>query len=357
MTTIGPAITGGLETVRQCQAQVQRRSITVILDEVRQLVEPAHRTIIAALPPPLVRVARYHIGWSDPDGHPTPHHGKAIRPALALLSARAAGGAADAAVPVAVAMELVHDFSLLHDDVMDGDLTRRHRPAAWTVFGTGTSILTGDALLALAWDVVASRSMPPAAAAVLARTLLELCRGQSADLAFEHHTDITLADALAMAENKTGALLGAACELGALSAGASAVTAHAYGGFGRQLGVAFQLIDDLLGIWGDPNSTGKPVYADLVRRKKSIPVVVALNSDTTAGAELAHRYADPRHIEPAELAHLAGLIEHAGGRAWAERAAGESCSAARHLLEQARLEPVASAELQSLADLVTRRDR
>jgi geranylgeranyl diphosphate synthase, type I len=342
------------------------RAAAQILAETRGVVEPAHRAAVDGLPPEIRHVAGYHIGWWEADGRVTGASGKAVRPAFVLACARAAGGGGDAdqrapAVDAAVAVELVHDFSLLHDDVMDGDLTRRHRAAAWAVFGVGRAILVGDALLALAMDVLtgdSGRDGDPdtGAARVLSGTLLELCRGQSADLAFETRGDVTLAECLAMAEGKTGALLGAAGQLGALAGGADGRTAELYRTFGRQLGVAFQLVDDVLGIWGDPAVTGKPAGNDLAARKKSLPVVAALTSGHPAAGHLARLYQRKDAFDEATVAHAAELVEMAGGRAWALAEAERRIQAAREALARARPEPNAEADLHVLADLITRRD-
>ena len=194
-------------------------------------------------------------------------------------------------------VELVHNFTLLHDDVMDRDTTRRHRPTAWTVFGDADAILAGDALQALALRLLAEDPHPASrpAAARLADCVIELCEGQQADTALERRApgEVTLDEVLAMAEAKTGALLGCACALGGLYAGAADEDVAALDAFGRQAGLAFQLIDDVIGIWGDPSRTGKPAGADLAARKKSLPVVAALASGTPAAAELAALYARP----------------------------------------------------------------
>lgn len=358
------------------------RTAAQILAETRAVVEPAHRAAVDELPPEMRHVAGYHIGWWEADGRVTGAGGKSVRPAFVLACARAAGGEggqaempgrrAQAAVSAAVAVELVHDFSLLHDDVMDGDLTRRHRAAAWAVFGVGRAVLAGDALLALAVDVLnraperdgsldggaCGRPYAPAGSAgVLSGVLLELCRGQSADLAFEDRRDVTLTECLAMAEGKTGAVLGAACQLGALAGGADDRAAGLYRSFGRQIGLAFQLVDDVLGIWGDPAVTGKPAGNDLAARKKSLPVVAALTSGGRAACHLGRLYQREDAFDAAAVAHAAELVEVAGGRAWALAEADRRIEAARAALAQARPEPSAEAELHVLANLITQRDR
>ncbi|KDN84738.1 family 2 encapsulin nanocompartment cargo protein polyprenyl transferase [Kitasatospora cheerisanensis] len=329
-----------------------------LLGRARAVVDPALRAAVDSLPDSMRQIAGYHLGWLEADGAPSAAgSGKAIRPALVLAATQAVGGRPQDAVRAAAAVELVHNFTLLHDDVLDRDHTRRHRPTAWRVFGTTGAILAGDAMHSLALRVLAEDPHPAAPAAVrrLADCVVELCAGQQADCSFEQRDQVTLAECLAMAESKTGALLGCACALGALYAGADAATADAMDAFGREIGLAFQLIDDLIGIWGDPAITGKPVGADLAARKKSLPVVHALTAGGADGAELAALYASGRPLSPAELAAAADAVDRAGGRAWAQ---GESCermaTAISHLAV-AVPDPERTDELLALAELVTRR--
>jgi len=324
-----------------------------MLSEARALVEPAHRVAVERLPAPMRHIAGYHVGWWDAEGRPSDTAGKSVRPALVLAAARAVAGDPACAVPEAVAVELVHDFSLLHDDVMDGDLTRRHRPSAWSLFGVGEAILAGDMLVALACDLLAGRP----GLSTLTGTVLELCAGQAADLAFEQRAEVGVAECVAMAAGKTGALLACACRLGALAGGADEAQARALTDFGRHLGLAFQLVDDLLGIWGDPVTTGKPAGADLARRKKSLPVVAALSSGTAAADRLARLYGREDDGDPAILACLAGLVEDAGGRAWAQAEADRRMQAAMECLAEAAPECPGSGDLAALAAMITRRDR
>src|SRR5690606_7070502 len=180
---------------------------------------------------------------------------------------------------------------------------------------------------------------------------------QHSDLDFERRTDVDLAECLRMAEGKSGALLGCACALGAMLAGGSAAQTARLHRFGRQLGVAFQLADDLLGIWGDPRLTGKPVHADLRRRKKSLPVVAALTSGTPAGAALADLYHRSEPLSDADLVRAAELVERAGGRDWCRARARELVTAALAELSAAVGQSRAAAELASLARLAADRDR
>ncbi|OKK05817.1 dimethylallyltranstransferase [Streptomyces sp. CB03234] len=339
-------------------------SAYALFDWARELVTPALRDAVRAMPPPECRIVGYHRGWHEADGGPPAapvgeRGGKAVRPALAFLSARAVGGAAEAAVPAAVVVELVHDFSLLHDDVIDGDPLRRHRPAAWTVYGTPAAVLTGDALLVNAVRTLAESSAPRTEPALreLITALVDLMRGQSQDVAFEKATMVAPAEYLSMAEGKTGALMGCACALGGVLAGASEDRVSGLRDFGRCLGVAFQCVDDLLGIWGSSARSGKPVGADLAARKKSLPVVVALADEGPVGRRLADLYAGSAPLPEADVALAARLIEEAGGRERTELEAKRQVAAAMRALARAEPAPEIYRQLHDIAVLMTGRDR
>ncbi len=327
----------------------------------RGLVDPALRAAVDRLPESVGRIAGYHFGWRDENGVPVDGcgtGGKSIRPALVLLAAKAVGGTPEQALPAACAAELVHNFSLLHDDVMDRDLTRRHRPTSWTVFGSSAAILTGDALLTLAFHVLADaeRSEVATGMRMLSPVLYDLVDGQCADISFEQRADVDLAECVRMAAGKTGALLGGACGLGATFGGGEPAQVDRLRRFGEHVGLAFQFVDDLLGIWGDPEVTGKAVYSDLVNRKKSLPVVATLTSGTPAGDELAGLYFRDDELTDGELERAAALIESAGGRAWAEERSREHLELALSCLCDIGLDRTGAAELGALARLAVHRD-
>ncbi|MFJ8564549.1 family 2 encapsulin nanocompartment cargo protein polyprenyl transferase [Streptomyces sp. NPDC093514] len=335
---------------------------TALLDRTRQAVDPQLRRTVESLPGSMRRVAMYHFGWEHEDGSPAAGGaGKAIRPALVLAAAQALrgpdAGPADEAVKAAAAVELAHNFTLLHDDIIDKDVRRRGRATAWTVFGTPDAIITGDAMMALALRLLAEDPHPAAAAASarLAACIIELCAGQQADCAFEQRPEVSLDECLAMATAKTGALLGCACALGALYAGAGPEEVDAMDAFGREAGLAFQLIDDLIGIWGDPGHTGKPAGADLIARKKSLPVVAALTSGTAAGKELAALYAGPMTGD--DVRRAADAVDRAGGRDWAQAEAADRMGRAVQQLSRAVPDLGAAGGLLALAEFVTRRTR
>ncbi|CAM5633442.1 polyprenyl synthetase family protein [Streptomyces fumanus] len=329
------------------------------LDWVDEALTPALRAAVEALPAAERLVARYHRGWCEADGAPrsaAPGGGKAVRPALTLLCALAVGARPSAAVPGAVAVELVHDFTLLHDDVIDGDALRRHRPAAWSLFGTPAAVLTGDALL-----VAALRALTDApggngpAAQELVGALLELVEGQSRDVAFEQASEVSVADYLAMATGKTGALIGCACALGGVLGGADPDRVAGLREFGRRLGVAFQCADDILGIWGRSALSGKPVGADLAARKKSLPVVAALAAPGAASRRLRDLYRAPGPLGADDIALARRLLEETGGRRAAEEEAHRQSAAALRALAQARPTADACRQLHALARAMTHR--
>jgi len=322
----------------------------------RDLVGPAIAAAVDRLSPDVRQVAAYHLGLDGGSGG-SGGGGKALRPALALLSARAARAAPDRGVPAAVAVELVHNFSLLHDDIMDGDTERRHRPTAWTVHGVGAAILAGDALLALAQDILLEDTAPQGmwAARCLSAAVLRLIAGQGADLAFEQRSDVTLAECLAMAGDKTAALMACACSIGAIHVGAPPGLAMGLAGFGAHAGLAFQLTDDLLGIWGAPEVTGKPVRSDLRARKKSLPVVAALTGESPQGRDLAALLARPDPLSEEELALAARLVEDAGGKSWTEDEAAAQLEAAEKCLAETDMPDDVRAEFAGIAEFITAR--
>ena len=344
------------------QTTSTHRTAAEVLGWSRSMIEPALRAAVRRLPDSMLHLAGYHLGWWDQDGEPCQglSAGKAIRPALTLLCAQAVGGAPADAVGAAVAVELVHNFSLMHDDVMDSDQMRRHRPTTWFVFGVNQAILGGDAMMAAAFQALVAGTDgipdPVTAVDVLAQCVSDLCEGQSADLSFEERSDVDVDEYLSMTRGKTGALLGASCELGALMGGADPVRREAMRRFGEHLGLAFQLVDDLLGIWGDVAVTGKPAGADLVRRKQSYPVVAALRSRLPVAAELAELYARPEELTSDQVALAALLVERAGGRDATVRHAEQQLAVALAALTEAGVDEQAKAELLVLANLVTRRN-
>ncbi len=312
----------------------------------------------AALLPRMRLVGGYHLCWWDEHGEElVGGAGKGIRSALLLATTRALGGDEEEALAPAAAVEFLHNFTLLHDDVMDRDTVRRHRPTAWTVFGETDAILSGDALFALSLRLVAESGHPaaPTAVALLADCAIEAAEGESLDCSFPDRAEISLAECLAMVQLKTGALLGCTCALGALYAGAGRQTIADMDAFGRNLGLAFQLVDDLIGIWGDPAKSGKGVGADLVAGKKSVPIVVALAAGNREAAQLRTLLGSGNPLTAADVRRATELIEAAGAREWVQSEAARYAALAGDHLVAAVPDPGRTGELRALAELVTNR--
>lgn len=325
----------------------------------KELVKPALQVAISELHPELEQVAAYHFGWAGADGaRTTAGEGKAVRPTLAILSAQVAGGLPGEGLAEAAAVELVHNFSILHDDVMDGDRLRRHRPTAWSVFGTGSAVLAGDSLLALAGQVVGRSRAPQRARAAehLNKAVSKLILGQAEDLSFESSSYIHLDEYLGMASHKTAALMACSTSIGAIAAGAPQSVCRALEEAGRHLGMAFQAVDDLLGIWGTESVTGKPVFRDLERRKKTLPVVAALNAGGAHSRELEDLLSGSSLDGPG-VKRAAWLVENTGGRQHAVREATQRLEMALATLQDIPMAGSTRAELTSLARYLSTRNR
>lgn len=265
---------------------------------------------------------RYHLGWADERLQPVAvGRGKGLRAALLLLVNDALGGAADDAAPLAAAVELLHNFSLIHDDIEDGSATRRHRATLWSLWGAPRGINAGDGLFAIAhlalYQSPLSRSAPARLMEILhhfEQTALRLCEGQHLDMTFEHLNDVSVQSYLRMIGGKTAALIGAAAWIGAYAAGATPAQAAAAGGFGRELGLAFQMQDDILGLWGQEAITGKSAVSDVASRKKTLPVLLALEHAAPDQRErLRDLYAQPND-DAATIAEIMAILDRAQAR-------------------------------------------
>jgi geranylgeranyl diphosphate synthase, type I len=318
--------------------------------EMRRAVAPSNDQTLTAF----YGMLHYHLGWVDVDFKPAQSDsGKRIRPVLTLLCCAASSGEWRTALPAAAAVELLHNFSLIHDDIEDNDPVRRGRPTLWKLCGTAQAINAGDALYTLAhtalnglieYNIPAERIL--AARQRFDRACLVLTQGQHLDLGFESRSSVNEAEYLRMVYGKTAALIEAACGLGALVNG-SDLTAH-YENFGRELGLAFQIQDDLLGIWGDPEITGKPAGNDLRNHKKSLPVAYGLGRSE----ELRRLYAQSEVDVAAVLLEL----DRTGTRDYAERLAAQHHQQALQALKTTGQDNEATLALEELASQLLKRN-
>ncbi|WP_228447271.1 polyprenyl synthetase family protein [Streptomyces paludis] len=332
-----------------------------ILIRARDLVLPELRTAVARLDPALGTMAGYHFGWNTADGRPaTAHPGKLLRPALTVLAAEAVGGLGASVTRGAVAVELVHNFSLIHDDIMDRDELRRGRPTLWRCFDIPFAIMVGDALHALAFELLSEQDNQRASQ-LLGAALRDLVSGQARDMEFSGRSwqcgdavTVGVDEYREMAMAKTGALMSAALSIGAELGGARPEVVATFTQVGRHLGLAFQCVDDILGIWGDEAVTGKPALGDLREGKRTLPLLGALA--TPDGEELAGILAGSDLGDP-DLRHAAKVIERAGGRALTEREVDRQIALARALLAEVPTEAAVQARFDALCAAAVRRVR
>jgi len=256
----------------------------------------------------------YHMGWTG-EGAGLDAQGKRIRPLLLLLTNSSCGSDWRPALPAASAVELVHNFSLVHDDIEDDSEKRRGRITIWKKWGLPIGINSGDALFALSNLAILelSSTFPPdtviKAASVLHATCLDLTRGQYLDMSYENRIDVSIKEYWPMIAGKTASLLASCTAIGSLLGGADEPTQESYRSFGHYLGLAFQVQDDYLGIWGDTELTGKSIESDLLTGKKSLPILYGLERNS----DFAHRYIQGP-IQPEEVSALSEELTKEGAR-------------------------------------------
>lgn len=303
---------------------------------------------------------RYHLGWVDAEFNPSQlPTGKRVRPVLCLLCCEACGGDWKQALPAGAALELMHNFTLVHDDIEDRDKTRRGRSTVWALWGEPHGINVGDALFSLsnlALLLLAERGVPAttvvAACCLFNITQLALTCGQYLDIGFESRDDVSVGDYLAMIEGKTAALAACSCEMGALVAGAPDEQRENLRAFGRHLGLTFQMRDDVLGIWGDPAHTGKPAGADIARRKKSLPILYGLERSEELRALLAQSA-----LSTDDVGRATQILEAVGSREYTHQLAQQHHLQALGVLEQASIQGTAAQALHELAQVLLTREK
>ncbi len=334
--------------------------MTNILQTLLPAVEIELQRQIARIDEPRTRIYHemltYHMGWSGEGAGPEAT-GKRIRPLLVLLTTAAAGGNWQNALPAAAAVELVHNFSLIHDDIQDNSDKRRGRPTVWVKWGVPQAINAGDGLFVLSnlaiTDLITSYPAEAVvkSAQILHNTCLDLTRGQHLDISYEKRNDLLVEDYWPMIGGKTAALLAGCCHIGAVLAGSDEPTQDAYRSFGHALGLAFQVQDDILGIWGDEAVTGKSAASDLVEGKKSLPVLVGLSKK----GKFAARWAKGP-IQPEETTSIAELLATEGGYAYAHDVAKQMTDLALTSLREADPQGDAGEALTQLAYKLLKRE-
>jgi len=326
------------------------------------------QAVLAGRRPPLYDMMRYHLGIAGPNGEPTTARaGKMLRPTLCLLSCEAVSGQRSRALPAAAAIELLHNFTLIHDDIEDASHSRHGRDTVWRVWGQAQAINAGDGMFALAHlalqrlaEVGVGAPLALEVTRLLDEACLVLCEGQQMDLEFEGRLDVRPDDYLAMISGKTAALMAASTAVGALLGGACQDGVSAFREYGHRLGLAFQIQDDVLGIWGDTAETGKPAGDDIVARKKSFPVVYALEHASEGDRRLLRRVYGTGEVRPEDVREVLVVLERVGARAAGEEEAARHVQEALSALGRSgglELVPARWRELEALANFLVRRRR
>ena len=336
-------------------------SLPAAFDRYREEVGLALRTSLSGDDTPVRRMLSYAMGWVDVEGHPTlATEGKALRPTLCLLACEATGGTTADAMPAAVALELVHNFSLIHDEIQDRDDVRRHRPTLWKVWGERKALVAGNVMRIVA-DMALwghrERETALTVAGLVTQATLEMIEGQYMDLHFEGRMDITMDDYLAMISRKTGALIRCSLVAGAAAGSGDPAAIGAFEESGKAFGMVFQVRDDYLGVWGVESATGKPVGADVRRKKNAFPFVYAMSragrKDKDALLEI---YGQPE-VGDGDVAAAVEIMERLGARENAQDLAAHHSDRAVEALRCIELAPEARREIEELAHFLLVRDR
>lgn len=287
-------------------------------DKYRDFIRKELQKQVDHIPPSLSTYLCYHFGWKDIDGKPVCYPaGKMVRPLFCLLSCEAFSGKILQALPAACSIELIHNFSLIHDDIEDVSLERHHRPTLWKAFGLAPAINAGDVMFTLGYQAlinpISTKSIPGEyimeALRILTQACLNLCEGQNLDLLLEKRLEVDIEEYFYMIQRKTAALFQASTHLGAFLGGATEVNAGYFKDFGLKLGMAFQVQDDILGIWGERERTGKPVSDDILDKKKSLPVVFSLKEEKDRGLKTLREIYGSEKIHPEQVPQIMEILD------------------------------------------------
>lgn len=318
---------------------------------------------IDSFPSALRDILRYHMGWQDEDGHSCSRQSsKFVRSTLCLLSCQAVGGDTSHVIPAAAAIELIHNFSLIHDDIEDASNERYHRPTVWKLWGQSQAINAGDAMFTLAYLALfklkeqgITDEKITGSTGMLSLACLELCDGQYLDLEHENRLDVTIEDYLDMAAKKTAALFALSTAVGAYLGNTDSKLVDFFHTFGRELGIAYQIHDDILGIWGTREKTGKSI-SDIAQRKKTLPVVYGLqNSEGKERKRLNWLYAQ-ESIEGEYNTEVKEILEHLGAKNYAEYLALQHYHKALASLDATGLNSTRLTPLKEITSFLLERD-
>ena len=322
----------------------------------RSSINAAMRNALSQDSSQVYDMLRYYLGWVDQEGNPTvATEGKFLRPTLCLFACEASGGSAQQAMPAAVALELIHNFSLIHDDIQDQDEIRHHRKTIWAVWGIPKALVAGNVLRVIAdaslqglvrEGVETERAL--AVVTQLTHAYLAMIEGQYLDLSYEGQSDISMPQYLDMIARKTGALIRCAFTIGALIGSDSDENLNAFSESGDSLGFLFQIQDDILGVWGEEESTGKPVGADIIRKKNSFPVVYAMSASKGADRQRLLDIYAMDHVSEDDAGAVLSKMDSLQTRGHARALAAKHCDRARNALARIEMSSYSRTQMDEL---------
>ena len=335
-----------------------------ILARYKPDIEAELRRVVGDSPLLLYDMMRYHLGWIDPSGNPKKaDSGKLLRPTLCLLACEAVGGQYEKALPSAAAIELVHNFSLIHDDIEDASPERRHRPTVWSIWGEAQAINAGDCMHAMARGAVLKleqREVAPdkvlRAARILDDACIKLCEGQYQDISFEDRLDIKVYDYFTMIQAKTATLIGSSLEIGAMLGTDDEPVIASLKDFGHKLGIAFQIKDDILGIWGREERTGKPSAGDIRQRKKTLPIVYALEKAPDPVKDALCQIYSKKSLSDRDVSDVIKILDSSGALGYCKSLAEKYYHEAIYELDTAAILPGPRQQLKILAAFIMERE-
>ncbi|MBQ0069507.1 MAG: polyprenyl synthetase family protein [Bacteroidales bacterium] len=286
--------------------------------------------------------------------------GKRLRPVLMLMACEAVGGKAGEALMPAVGLELFHNFTLLHDDLMDRADVRRGKPTVYRKWNDNVAILSGDAMLTMATQHIARArgEVLPQVMELFNKTAMEIYEGQQWDMDFESRNDVKVDEYLEMIRLKTSVLLGCACKMGALLGGANAAVANDFYNLGVNIGLAFQLQDDVLDVWGDPATFGKATGGDIMNNKKTFLLINAMNMATGDDAKELNHWLEAADAKPEEkIPAVTAIYEKLGLRELSDTFINMYSNHALETLNAMRIDKDAAQAFADLTAKLIKRDR
>jgi len=327
-------------------------------------VEYQLKRIIYSKPLLVYDMLQYHLGWQDIKGHPHgKYFGKLIRPCLCLLSCQAAGGNTSQILPAAASLELIHNFSLIHDDIEDTSCERHNQPTVWKLWGQPQAINAGDAMFTLAYLALlklrengVSYAKIMRSVQILSEACLKLCEGQSMDITHEKRIDVSSEDYLKMIAQKTAALIAASTSIGAYLATEDERILSSFYEFGKNLGMAYQIHDDILGIWGVEGKTGKSIKSDILLKKKTLPVIYGLENSTGKNKKNLDKLYSQSSIEEEDIIKVVEILNKSGALNHAQKLEQHYYQQALAQLDAVGIDPFRQAPLREVVHFLISRD-